>query len=288
MEMICLKGSELWGGASGFHFASLAGFNVTTLPHTHDFHEVFAVERGRVRHALNGVEETLSAGAVRWIHPRDRHHYVRLPGVNADLFNLAFSSDWVGRIAAYLGIELPLEFVDGGLPWASLAQMEPSELAALSTRLRRASEVNAAGDSKRIRCEALSVLTLLASASMEAGEAPSKKLLPEWLAHVVSKAKGGLFVESGLPGLLKAAGRSHSHVCRELTRLAGTTPTALVNDARLDRAVQLLRSGDQKVAMVALECGFQNLSHFNHLFSERFGMPPSAFRTRAARKSIPF
>jgi AraC-like DNA-binding protein len=60
----------------------------------------------------------------------------------------------------------------------------------------------------------------------------------------------------------------------------GKTFTEYVNDVRCSEACVLLRRSDKAVAVVAQQCGFSTLSHFNRQFRLRYGMTPREFRAQ--------
>lgn len=92
----------------------------------------------------------------------------------------------------------------------------------------------------------------------------------------------------------------HRHMARELTvaeaaRLAHVTPAAFsryfhrevgktftkyINDARCSEACIRLRRSDKPVAVIAQECGFATMSHFNRQFRLRLGAAPREYRQR--------
>ena len=68
-----------------------------------------------------------------------------------------------------------------------------------------------------------------------------------------------------------------------LLKKAGTSFTACVNELRLQRALTLLtQAGDKarRISDIAMEVGFSDISHFNHLFRSPFGNTPSSVRGR--------
>jgi AraC-like DNA-binding protein len=85
---------------------------------------------------------------------------------------------------------------------------------------------------------------------------------------------------------VEAVARSVKITPRYLQRLlkkAGTSFTAHVSELRLQRALTLLtQAGDKarRVSDIAMEVGFSDISHFNHLFRSRFGNTPSSVRGR--------
>lgn len=71
--------------------------------------------------------------------------------------------------------------------------------------------------------------------------------------------------------------------CRFVKRCTGRTYTDLVNDYRLSVSAILLRDTQLAVSVISVDSGFGNLSHFNALFRDRFGMTPTEFRHRLNR-----
>ena len=60
----------------------------------------------------------------------------------------------------------------------------------------------------------------------------------------------------------------------------GKTFTGYVNDVRCSEACVLLHRTDRAVAVIAQQCGFTTLSHFNRQFRLRYGLTPREFRNR--------
>jgi AraC family transcriptional regulator, exoenzyme S synthesis regulatory protein ExsA len=73
--------------------------------------------------------------------------------------------------------------------------------------------------------------------------------------------------------------RSISTFKRDFREQYHTSPGKWLLDRRLECAASLLRTTDMSVTETMLECGFEDLSHFSRTFKERFGEPPSTYRT---------
>lgn len=67
---------------------------------------------------------------------------------------------------------------------------------------------------------------------------------------------------------------------RYFRREVGKTCTRYVNDLRCSEARLRLETSDRPVAVIARECGYGTLSHFNRQFRLRYGTTPSHYRTR--------
>lgn len=78
---------------------------------------------------------------------------------------------------------------------------------------------------------------------------------------------------------------SHYHFIRQFRALFGITPHQLRIQLRLERARELLATGDRSVTEVCMEVGFSSLGSFSAQFSRRVGLSPSAFQ-RSTRSAV--
>ncbi len=105
----------------------------------------------------------------------------------------------------------------------------------------------------------------------------------EFLARVRECLRDGL-VEEGF-NVEALADRLHldrSHLFRRLRELTGTTPSALILETRMKQAARLLERDDGGVGEVAVAVGFKSVAHFSQRFRVRYGVTPSAYRSRHA------
>ncbi|MCL2627984.1 MAG: AraC family transcriptional regulator [Oscillospiraceae bacterium] len=66
--------------------------------------------------------------------------------------------------------------------------------------------------------------------------------------------------------------------CRYFKQLMGETPISYLNNYRISRSRVLLMETNKKVADIAEECGYNNLSYFNRDFKNRMRCTPSEYR----------
>jgi AraC-like DNA-binding protein len=71
---------------------------------------------------------------------------------------------------------------------------------------------------------------------------------------------------------------SPSAFSRFFAREAGRSFTQYVNDLRCSEACIKLRNTDRPIALIAQDCGFETMSHFNRQFRERHRVTPREFR----------
>jgi AraC-like DNA-binding protein len=75
---------------------------------------------------------------------------------------------------------------------------------------------------------------------------------------------------------------SAGHLSRQFKLAYGEPPYGYLMTRRIERAMALLRRGDLSVTEVCFEVGCSSLGTFSSRFTELVGMPPSAYRRRAA------
>ncbi|TCP53349.1 AraC family transcriptional regulator of adaptative response / methylphosphotriester-DNA alkyltransferase methyltransferase [Tumebacillus sp. BK434] len=70
------------------------------------------------------------------------------------------------------------------------------------------------------------------------------------------------------------------HLQRTFKKATGRTPAAALTAIRLDKARELLAATERPLSDIALEVGYQNLSHFSYVFHKETGLTPTDYRRR--------
>lgn len=73
-------------------------------------------------------------------------------------------------------------------------------------------------------------------------------------------------------------GLSEPYFSRFFRKISGMTFSQYLNTVKLEKAIGLIQSKEQKLSMteVAARCGFDTIRHFNRVFKDITGMPPSS------------
>ncbi|MDB6118435.1 MAG: helix-turn-helix transcriptional regulator [Verrucomicrobiaceae bacterium] len=113
-----------------------------------------------------------------------------------------------------------------------------------------------------------------------APEAPTAVSRTERVARErVEKAKAELLRQldeaPSLEALAVAAGCSPHYLSRTFAHVEGLPLTLWLRRERIERASQLLASGQCNVSEAALEVGYRSFSHFSRTFAEEKGVQPS-------------
>jgi AraC-like DNA-binding protein len=83
--------------------------------------------------------------------------------------------------------------------------------------------------------------------------------------------------------LARGVHMSAGHLSRQFRLAYGESPYSYLMTRRIERAMALLRRGDLSVTEVCFAVGCQSLGTFSTRFTELVGMPPSTYRSEAAR-----
>ena len=72
-----------------------------------------------------------------------------------------------------------------------------------------------------------------------------------------------------------------TRLCTGVREECGSTPHALLQEYRLDRAKQLLAETELPVREIAAEVGMEDYNYFSRVFRQRIGMTPTQYRAEA-------
>ncbi|WP_332719865.1 AraC family transcriptional regulator [Pelagibacterium mangrovi] len=81
-----------------------------------------------------------------------------------------------------------------------------------------------------------------------------------------------------LADLAGVVGRSPSYLSRQFREQLGKAPHAYLIEMRLDLARELLEQTRDRIATIALDCGFSHQEHLTRLFRRKFNTTPAAWR----------
>jgi len=103
------------------------------------------------------------------------------------------------------------------------------------------------------------------------------KTKADWMSHLTQVIEQNLtnpFLTNA--ELATMIGMSERQFYRKVELLTGRSPNHYLRDIRLDRANELLHSGQfSTVKEIAMRVGFIKVSYFSKLFEEREGQRPS-------------
>ncbi|MEM1213310.1 MAG: AraC family transcriptional regulator [Planctomycetota bacterium] len=277
--MQCLRYRSLLSAAACHVARTTLQPNDPFAAHTHDFPEVFWIESGTCTHRINHQTQTLHPRDLVFIRPDDQHSLATAKSVT--LINLALPADAAERLQTLAQTE----------PWSTTPALPPvhrlPRRVAL-TDLRQQAEDLAAHADRPLRRDAF-LLNLLdhltptprtpKPTASRRGSAQQDPPAPRWLRDALDAMSPADLAE-GLPALVRHADRSREHLARTLKQHLGLAPSQWITQQRLDHAALRLRMSRDPILHIALDLGYDNLSHFYRLFKRRFHCTPRQFRQR--------
>ncbi|MBT2767642.1 helix-turn-helix transcriptional regulator [Stenotrophomonas sp. ISL-67] len=103
--------------------------------------------------------------------------------------------------------------------------------------------------------------------------------LPVYKLHQAIEAmRNNLDREFNLTRLATDAGMSLSHFSRTFRKATGVAPSQYFIHLRMETARQLLLGSDSSILSIALDVGYNNPSHFTHVFKRHVGVTPREYR----------
>jgi AraC-like DNA-binding protein len=104
-----------------------------------------------------------------------------------------------------------------------------------------------------------------------------QRLAQERAEQVIFLLRQNLAEPPSLEELGKKIGCSHFYLSRIFSNHTGKTITQYLRQLRMEKAADLLRSGEYNVTEAALEVGYASPSHFSQAFHETFGCCPGLY-----------
>ena len=161
-------------------------------------------------------------------------------------------------------------------------ELEDPLLGEIVTRL---AEEREAGFADRVLTESVGTALFVRIARRFVGHLSlptSKGLSSERLQRVRDYVEAHLDEDLSLTALADIACLSPYHFSRSFKEAVGVGPQRYVIQRRLERAKTMLRRTREPLALIALEAGFGDQSHFTTIFRREMGVTPGRFRAELA------
>ncbi|MBB6634556.1 AraC family transcriptional regulator [Cohnella thailandensis] len=251
--------------------------------HLHDWYEMVYVHGGRGTFFIDRTFYEMNAGSLFLIPGNTIHRAI------------PDALDPVTSTAVFFHpILLPLQSL--GEPFSYLQSFDRSRLnrtyrlkcspslqAALEQSLNEIDRELRASESGVRHAVSLLLQRILLAVHRELGaelrqSSPSPAIGPVWMRDALLHIDEHYSEEIGLHELSRRASVSPAHFSRVFKQLTGMNVTGFIAAKRIIKAKERLLETDLNVAVIAAECGFDNLPHFHRLFKRIVGKTPSAYR----------
>lgn len=247
--------------------------------HTHNFYEFFIVTNGSAYHLINDSVRIINKGDLIFIRPQDTHCYDFYYSEDFRIINIGFSKKIFQNIQMFINNNQKMNpLIEDPFPH-SIQLYEP-DLYDVSKEFNKIGLIMNSSDAKHATYHAQSYLSLLFVDYFfsYAKKDNHRKDLPQWLEEVLLEMQKVENLQEGFTKMISLASCSKNHLCRVLKSKCNLTPTQYINEQRLNYSVYLLTQTTYEILEISELCGFNNLSHFYHLFKLKFLCSPAKFR----------
>ena len=252
--------------------------------HWHDEFEAVVVSEGKCILATVGEKTEICCGEGFFINAGGLHGAWEVPGTGCRFHSLVFHPRLVGGSSDSL---IWQKYVDPLLAhpdqrWIRLQQDTPwmKTILDLIERAWQACACEEEGFELTVRASLSQMLRLIVNERVSSMKPASPKTLLEAqrMKQMLEQIHTSYAEPITVKSLADAAHISESECLRSFKRALGLSPIAYVREYRLQKAAELIASGNIPVSQAATLCGFSDMSYFAKCFRKQFGKTPSAYR----------
>ncbi|MCQ6558413.1 AraC family transcriptional regulator [Paenibacillus mendelii] len=258
--------------------------------HSHEFVELVFVVEGKGEHEYNHHFSPITEGDVYMISPQTTHGYRLQTDSPILVYNVIFQpSVFAGELEVmsrfnsfidFFYIEPFLRSTASHRPHLNLKGRERLELKQMIERLIEEDRKREMGYQFFIKTAMIQLFIhlsrcydrMLHKVSFAAAEEETM------FRHVREFIAAHYAQPLTLKQLSGLCGMSQSSFTSKFKQYSGKTFIEYRNEIRIEVAKEWLTKTDEKTVAIALEVGYEDLSFFNRVFKDYFGMPPGKYR----------
>jgi AraC family cel operon transcriptional repressor len=260
------------------HYAYHRRIDTKQYPQVHDFYEIDLVTSGKMGFTIAGKNMDLVSGSLILVRPGDIH--AKTPQGESTHINLAFPAAVVNQLFVYINDAQAYTRMLSN-PYCPPVMLSTGECGILQQKLTKLGLIPP--DKKpeirtRLRILLAEVIHSYLIDMFRQGEFPQIPIPPLWLREALKEMEKLSNLSAGIAFLQKQTGKTTEHICRSFRKYLNITATDYINSLRLNYAANMLLHSDRQILDIAWDVGFENISHFYHLFKQAFHISPRRFR----------
>lgn len=247
--------------------------NVSTL-HSHEFYEIFYVIQGSFIHVFNEHEETLEIGDIRLISP-DVPHMLAAKS-NSMHRTFIIPKEYFESLCDLLKLN---KSVFNHSPQSQKWRLSFKQVSQIENLVSLFSEEVL--NSQRKRCLELNLINSLLTmiCDLRTSEENPTANIPTCIQNLLEIINTPQFFKSSsINEVIHQIGYSTSYISHLFKKTMGFSIADYVKEKRVVFIEYYLRNTGYSLTEICFLVGLKNLSHFNNLFKEKYGVPPSKYR----------
>jgi AraC-like DNA-binding protein len=230
---------------------------------------------GKIKHVINRETEFLEPGQITVVHPDDQHWIRGIDAQKINLLNIKVKCSALQALLTPSDPNLYNDLLNSNRLVYTLSQSSKQEMETmindLKTSTDRRSIVLAL---KSAVCE----IVRLFLKDFVPNYFSNKNIIPKELYSVAEKLTNVQYIAASISDIRRGCGFSQTHLSRLFRKYYGCSLKEYHTAFRLEKALLFLKHSDTTILEISNTIGFYSLSHFDHIFKNRFGLSPLEFR----------
>ncbi|MFK7691171.1 AraC family transcriptional regulator [Paenibacillus sp. HJGM_3] len=258
-------------------------------PHAHDFVELAYIAEGSGTHWYKGEMYSIGAGDVFVIEPGAEHSYETAADSSLLVYNVLFlhrllqtELETLSEVTPFLDFFYVEPFLRSAVQFQSHLKLdvyEQMEIKALLDRIIAEFEGKPIGYRILTKTRLIELFVLLSRCFAQRRTASASfRTEANMLASVCAFIEQHYAQPLTLQQVSQLCGMSPSAFSAKFKQHTGKTFIEYRNSIRLQVAAERMRHTEEKLLSISQEVGFDDLSFFNKLFKQQFGLSPGQYR----------
>lgn len=256
---------------------SLFNSNKKSHLHSHDFYEIFFVEKGTFIHYINDEKYYLPVGSIQFIYPDDIHGFSAKKNKETTITNLAFYFSKLDDKCKQFFIKLRKDRSNQPLPSVYALDYQWKSIMSKLTRIKQMPINVQDYFFQSIIYEYISLY------NTHLLNVQNNEVIPRWLQYAKEEMKKEENLIKGLKRFIEISGKSQEHLTRQMKKHYNQTPAQWISQLKLEKMEVLLLSTNLDVLDIIYEAGFNNVSYCYSLFKKKNSIAPKEFREKNKR-----
>lgn len=273
----------------------LCTYSTSRLPsafHRHEYLQINYIKHGKMKHVINGHEFNVVKGDILVIPPYVPHRLLLWDNSDGEIIEFEFMPEFINQ--NFQSLDNVKSFFDFAyiepflvsenqvrpkLNLCGKVQIEVEELLAEALK-----EYNAKQDGY-----GLLIKSLLLKVLVLVGREFTKELQETDTCILYGRHRDAIYNAItyinenynkciGLEDVAKVSLLSQSYFSYLFKSIVSKTFVEYLNELRISKAMELLKTTDKRVLDICFEVGFNNVSYFNKLFRQSTGVSPLVYR----------
>ena len=256
-------------------------------PHSHTFYEFVYVDSGFSLHSYNGRTAVLTAGDLFAVTPNNYHSY--FSANNTHIYNIMFEMDELSGMTEHIfaldGVKSLFE--SDTFPLFKVELSRRAALTALIESIRYECKARESGWELAAKCALAQFLVMYSRLSAGTTVAHKSEKADDYLNYIYKAID---YIEENYSrsvtsdDLAKKVGLSTGYLVKQFKNKLDMSPADYIRRFRTAKALELIKTSDMPMNLIASECGFSDLSVFSRIFKQIMGNPPTYYRMSGERE----